>query len=256
KAPECEARMPGTLRHVVAGTHQRGAAEREDHAERVVGTQATEGQPRHAEVQRRPGQFGRGIHADRHADHAPHGRSEQEQAHDVIVVGLDGLHGSPTMNTRPPDTRTGQQFGSRETVAAPRPDANAANCRRSGNAGRFGAAHCAQCLVRREYPIAGRQRRPRPRRSVFSSTRNMEPSCEEPLSAAIALRASWPSISSSAKPLHSPLNRSLAIFRLRTRPCASNNPVSFSSVIWRGSPRTVRLSILVLLETKTPGGHG
>src|SRR5690606_21061119 len=64
-------------------------------------------------------------------------------------------------------------------------------------------------------------------------------------SAAMAARASWPSISSSAKPLHSPLKRSLAMRRPCTRPWLANRAFRSFSVISRGRPRTLNFSNLL-----------
>ena len=89
---EREPRVAGALHDVVAGAHQRRAAEREDHAERVVGANAAEGQPRHAEIERRPRHLGGGEHADRHADDAPDRGGEQEQPYDLVVVGFSVGH--------------------------------------------------------------------------------------------------------------------------------------------------------------------
>ena len=85
---EREPRVAGALHDVVAGAHQRRAAEREDDAEGVVGADAAERQPGDVEVQRRPRHLRGGEHADRHADDAPDGRGQQEQADDVVVVGF------------------------------------------------------------------------------------------------------------------------------------------------------------------------
>src|SRR5581483_4036735 len=79
-----------------------------------------------------------------------------------------------------------------------------------------------------------------------------------PFSAATAARASCPSICNSAKPLHSPLKRSLAMRRPRTLPWFSNKVVSACSVMPRGSPRTVIVSMSAPLkpEMKSAGRNG
>src|SRR5205823_2744130 len=89
---QCEPRVAGSLDDVVAGSHQRRSAEREDDTERMVGANPAEGQPRHAEIERRPYHFRRGVYADRHSDDAPDGCREEEKPYDVIVIGLTGTH--------------------------------------------------------------------------------------------------------------------------------------------------------------------
>ncbi len=88
KRREREPRVPGALHDVVARAHQRGAAEREDHPERVVGADPAEREPGHVEIERRPGELGRRVDADRHADDAPDRGAQQEQADDLVVVGF------------------------------------------------------------------------------------------------------------------------------------------------------------------------
>lgn len=69
-------------------------------------------------------------------------------------------------------------------------------------------------------------------------TRIWLPSNSAPSNALMASRASWPSMSIVAKPLHSPENISLASFIERTVPDCENNAVTLSSVADRGRPRT------------------
>ena len=91
QAAECQPHMTGALDHVVTSAHQRRAAEREDHAEGVIGADAAVGQPGDVEVERRPGELRRREHAREHARNAPDRRRHQEQADNVIVVGFSRL---------------------------------------------------------------------------------------------------------------------------------------------------------------------
>ncbi len=83
--------LAGALHHVIAGAHERAAAEGEDHRVGVQRPQAPVTEPGDAEVQFRPRELRGDEEADQHADHAPHHRHQREQADDAVVVDGCGL---------------------------------------------------------------------------------------------------------------------------------------------------------------------
>src|SRR5436190_3340018 len=62
-------------------------------------------------------------------------------------------------------------------------------------------------------------------------------------------------MSSSAKPLQAPENRSLAIFSLYTRPCCWNRSVRVCSFMELGRPRTLKVNIDSILRIKKSAGR-
>jgi hypothetical protein len=100
KSTQCQSRLTGALHHVIAGAHQRAAAEAEDHPEGVVRADMAESQPWDVEVQSGPHQLRGGINTDRHADDSPHRSAQQELAHDLVVVILGIRHVIPGLVMR------------------------------------------------------------------------------------------------------------------------------------------------------------
>ena len=80
-----QARMAGSLYHVIRGGKQRAAAKRKNHRVRMQRTQATVGKPG-AEVKIRPDQLGGNDDTDEHADDAPHHCHDRKLPHHTVVV--------------------------------------------------------------------------------------------------------------------------------------------------------------------------
>ena len=82
-----QARLAGSLHHVIGGRKQCGAPEREDNRIGMQWPQSSKAGPGEVKIQRRPGQLSCKQDPHQHADDAPHHGHDCELAHDLVVVG-------------------------------------------------------------------------------------------------------------------------------------------------------------------------